>query len=72
MWSLRKKANGNFYLTYDRERRPSPALPGIWEYIGPGGTVDTQRLIDINSSAGYIWAPDDEGGIRVLILTGDN
>ena len=68
MWSLRQKVDGSFYLTYDKFRRHSYRLAGIWEHIGKIGSPGMEKIIEINRSAGYLCANDDEGGVRALVL----
>lgn len=69
MWSLRQKKTGEFYLTYDRERRPSSSYRGSWEYVGPQSNTYTPYAIRVNQNAGLLCANDDEGNVRVLVLT---
>ena len=68
MWSLRQKPNGSFYLTYDRFRRHSWNLRGLWEYVGPQENSHTAHSVRMNRAAGYLCCNDDEGGVRVLVL----
>lgn len=68
MWSLRQKENNEFYLTFDKYRRYTIALRGIWEYLGQDGNVHTDHQVRINRAAGLLCAKDDEGGVRVLVL----
>ena len=68
MWSLRQKDNGEFYLTYDRNRYPN-GLRGLWEYLGPQSNAYTPYAVRVNENAGYLCANDDEGNVRVLVLT---
>ena len=73
MWSLRRKQDGSFYLTFDRERRFTFNLPGRWEWIGsqgatPEGIAHVNRAVKLNRRAGYLVCPDDEGGVRALVL----
>lgn len=69
MWQLRQKPDGTIYLTYDRYRRYSHSFRGIWEFIGKQDSAYTARAVRMNQSAGLICANDDEGGVRVLVLT---
>lgn len=68
MWSLRRKQDGSFYLTYDRFRRFSNNFRGIWEYVGPQDNTYTHHCVRVNENAGHLTANDDEGGVRVLVL----
>lgn len=68
MWSLRERQNGELFLTYDKTRRFTNNLRGIWEYVGPASNAYTQKCITENSNAGLWTVFDDEGGVRVLIL----
>lgn len=69
MWSLRQKDDGEIYLTYDRSRRFNSQVKGLWEPIGPQGNSYTEHCIRVNTQAGYLCANDDEGNVRVLVLT---
>jgi len=68
MWSLRQKQDGAFYLTYDRSRRLTQDLRGLWEWIGPQGSVHTAHAVLINQQAGLLCCNDDERGVRCLVL----
>ena len=68
MWSLRQKNSGEFFLTYDRTRRFTSALRGLWEFVGPQGNIYTEKCVKANTARGLLCAPDDEGGVRVLVL----
>jgi hypothetical protein len=68
MWTLKTKENNEAYLTYDRERRFSPSLRGIWELIGPQSNVYTTHCVVVNQQQGLLCVPDDEGHVRVLVL----
>lgn len=70
MWSLRQKQSGEFYLTFDRTRRFSNSLRGIWEYVGKQDVAYTAYATKVNEAAGLLCAKDDEGGVRVLVLEG--
>jgi hypothetical protein len=73
MWSLRERNDGSMYLTYDKFRRYTHSLPGLWEFVGSQIHVETPRLIEMNRRAGYLVVNDDEGGVRALVLTeGEN
>lgn len=69
MWSLRQRNDGSMYLTFDKFRRYTHNLPGLWEFVGSQIHVDTPRLVEMNRRAGYLCCPDDEGGVRALVLT---
>ena len=69
MWSLQKRPDNTFYLTYDRSRFYRGNSRGIWELIGAQGVFATERAKAVNEAMGYICAPDDEGNVRVLVLT---
>jgi hypothetical protein len=69
MWSLRRRPDDSFYLTYDRDRRYSNQLRGIWELVGPQDTVATDRAVAVNEAIGHLCCKDDEGNVRVLVLT---
>jgi hypothetical protein len=69
MWVLKEKENGEFYLTYDIDKRRNWYGRGIWEIVGPQGNSYTERCVRINAQAGYLCANDDEGNVRVLVLT---
>lgn len=68
MWSLRQKQTGEFYLTYDKYRRFTNNLKGLWEHVGNQGTVMTTNAVRVNQEAGLLCCDDDEGGTRVLVL----
>ena len=68
MWSLRLKSNGEFYLTYDRTRRLTQDLRGLWEHIGRKNNSYTDYAIMVNQQAGLLCCDDDEGGVRCLVL----
>jgi hypothetical protein len=68
MWSLRQRQDGTFYLTFDRERRTTNKLRGLWEYVGKQGLQYTAHAVRANQEAGYYCVNDDEDGVRVLIL----
>jgi hypothetical protein len=69
MWSLRMKEDGTFYLTFDRLHRYTNSLRGIWEWVGSQGMAETARAVRLNERRGYLCANDDEGAVRVLVLT---
>ena len=70
MWSLRlNEEEGRFCLTYDRNRRHTEALRGVWEFIGLQSNENTLPIARANQANGYLCCEDDEGGVRVLILT---
>ncbi len=68
MWSLRERKDGTLYLTYDRYRRFTNSLRGIWELVGKQGSTYTDHCVRVNQQAGYFCANDDEGNVRVLVL----
>ena len=68
MWSLRQKQDRSFYLVYDRERRFTHNLRGVWEWVGAQGSEYTAYAVRANRRAGYLCANDNEGGVRVLVL----
>ena len=68
MWSLRQKADGSFYLTFDRGRRFTYQLRGVWDFVGRADNEHTQKYVRANLQAGYYVLPDDEGSMRMLIL----
>jgi hypothetical protein len=68
MWVIKQKKSGEFYLTYDRERRLSYNLRGLWEYICPQDSTQASYLIRVNQEAGYLCCNDDENGVRMLVL----
>lgn len=69
MWSLAQKEDGEIYLTYDKFRRYNYQYRGIWEFVGPQDNAYTAYAIRVNQNAGHICCNDDEGNVRVLILT---
>jgi hypothetical protein len=69
MWSLRERTDGSIYLTFDKFRRYTYTVPGLWEFVGSQIHVDTPRLVEQNRQAGYLVLNDDEGGVRALVLT---
>jgi hypothetical protein len=69
MWSLRQRNDGSFYLTFDKFRRFTHTVPGLWEFVGSQIHVDTPRLVEMNRACGYECVEDDEGGVRALVLT---
>lgn len=69
MYSLRQKENGEFYLTYDRERWRIHDLRGRWELVGVTDNEYTKYCTRVNTEAGLLCVPDDEGNTRVLVLT---
>jgi hypothetical protein len=68
MWSMRLNKKGEAYLTYDAERRRTNQLRGSWEFIGHQGSDDIDHVVRVNEAAGYICLPDDENGVRILVL----
>lgn len=68
MWSLRQKKSGEFFLTYDRERRVNPYLRGLWEFVGPQDNAYTAQCVRINEARGLLCCNDDEGNVRCLVL----
>ena len=68
MWSLRLKDSGEFYLTYDRERRFTRDLRGRWEFLGEQSNAYIPHVIRTNENNGYLCCNDDEGGVRILVL----
>jgi hypothetical protein len=68
MWSLRLNRNNEFYLTYDRDRRYTNKLRGIWELVGSQNSNATYRAVEVNQRAGLLCCNDDEGNVRVLVL----
>lgn len=68
MWSLRVRSDNTFYLTFDRDRRFTNQLRGRWEIIAAQGTPETNKIIRVNSNAGYLCVNDDEGNVRMLVL----
>lgn len=68
MWSLRQKENGEFYLTFDKFRRFTYNLRGLWEFVGPQDVAYTAKAVRVNRNAGLLCCNDDEGGVRVLVL----
>jgi hypothetical protein len=69
MWSLRERKDGSIYLTYDRDRRGTLQLRGLWEFIGWQSNEYVKYAVMVNESAGHLCCPDDEGAMRVLVLT---
>jgi hypothetical protein len=70
MWSLRARTDNTVYLTFDRDRRPTNQLRGRWEIIAAQGTPETNKIIWVNSKAGYLCVDDEEGNVRMLVLEG--
>lgn len=68
MWSLRQKEDGEFFLTFDRSRRFTNNLRGLWEYVGPQDVSYTTHAVKQNERNGLLCCKDDEGAVRVLIL----
>jgi len=68
MWSLRQRSDGSFYLTFDRTRRFTYSLLGLWEYLGPQDNQLTAHCVRVNEKAGYLCCNDDQGAVRVLVL----
>jgi hypothetical protein len=69
MWSLRQRENDEFYLTYDKDRWRTRDLRGLWELIGATENEYTKYCVRVNTEAGLLCAPDDQGNTRVLVLT---
>ena len=69
MWSLRVRQDGSMFLTYDKYRRFTFNLRGLWEYVGQQDSLATAKAIAANQKAGYLCCNDDEGGVRALVLT---
>lgn len=68
MWSLRQKKTGEFYLTFDSQRRFTSNLRGIWEFVGPQDNTYTRKCVETNRGGGLLCCNDDEGNVRVLVL----
>lgn len=69
MWQLRTKSDGTIYLTWDHRRKFDPQYRGIWEYVCSQDSLRAPHLIRANQAQGYLVANDDEGLVRVLVLT---
>lgn len=69
MWTLKQKPNGTFYLTWDYKRKFDQNYRGIWEYVCSQEALSRARLVRANKEQGYLVANDDEGSVRVLVLT---
>ena len=68
MWSLKVRNDGTLYLTFDRERRYTNSLRGVWVLVGPQAVSYTAHAVRINENAGLFCVDDDEGGVRCLVL----
>lgn len=68
MWSMRRREDGSFYLTFDRYRRSTHNYPGLWEFVGKQDLNYTRVAVETNARTGYWCLPDDEGNMRVLVL----
>jgi len=68
MWSLRERNNGSFYLVFDKDRRRTHNLRGVWEYLCSQDTEYTNGYIRVAKEAGYLTCGDNEGNVRILIL----
>ena len=69
MWSLRQKSSGELYLTFDRSRRYDTKMRGLWELVGKKDIAYTAKAVRANEANGLLCCNDDEGNVRVLVLT---
>jgi len=68
MMSMRQRNDGTFYLTWDRERRFTNNLRGLWVYVGPTNNALTDHCVHVNAQQGLYCLPDDEGNTHCLVL----
>lgn len=68
MWRLDMNPDRTFILVYDRGWKHS-SLRGLWEIVGKQGSTYTEYCVKVNRAAGHLCVNDDEGNVRVLVLT---